>query len=400
MPNKILIVDDDKFIQNVLTKYLNDSYSIAVAGDGGQAYEQIKQTKPDIILLDVEMPGQNGYEVCDTLKQNPDTKDIPVIFLSSKSSMRERILGFEVGGDDYLVKPCSKEFLLAKLAKISEYIHHHSELKTDIVEATKTTLEAMSSSANLGKIVRFIKRTFQISSIDMLALELNQLLQELGLNASVMFNHKNTHHFYSNQTDIVAPLEKELIGMMHAGNRIIDFGCRTQINYPRVSLLIKNMPLDDRNKYGRIKDEIPFLLEAIDAKLKIISAEQAFKKQNEALGKVVSAVQITLNKASELFIQNQQDLANVMSKLNIDLSTQFNSLGLEEDQEKVILDRVEISSEALSETMKQGGCIQESLQKVAILLERINKDQHKIINENLCIQIEEQETPSDDIELF
>jgi len=400
MPNSILIVDDDKFIQKVLTKFLQDDYKIDIVNNGEEALEYVKTKKPSIILLDVEMPGQNGYEVCDTLKQNPDTKGIPVIFLSGKSSIRERMLGFEVGGDDYLVKPCSKELLLAKLAILSEYIEQHDQLKTNITQATKTTLEAMSSSAELGKIVRFIKRSYQISTIDNLASELNQVLRELDLNTSVMFIHQNTHHFYSTHKEIVAPLEQELITMMHEGNRITDFGCRTQINYPQVSLLIKNMPLEDRNRYGRIKDGIPFLLEAIDAKLKIISAEQAFKKQNEALSKVVGAVQTTLGNVSHLFSNNQKDVSNVMTQLNVDLSLQLNNLGLEEDQEKFILDRVEESSEKLRETMTKGGNIQASLEKVATLLEKINKDQHRIINESLSSEVVEEEDNSDDIELF
>ncbi|MCJ8313315.1 MAG: response regulator [Saccharospirillaceae bacterium] len=400
MTNQVLIVDDDKFIQKVLTKFLRDDYSISIVNNGEEALAHVKTNKPSIILLDVEMPGQNGYEVCDALKQNPDTKDIPVIFLSSKSSMRERMLGFEVGGDDYLVKPCSQELLLAKLSKLSEYIEQRNKLKTDIQHATNTTLEAMSSSAELGKIVRLIKRSYQISSIDKLASELNQILRELDLHAGVMFVYQGNNHFYSTHEEIVVPLEQELIAMMHEGNRIIDFGCRTQINFPRVALLMKNMPLEDRNRYGRIKDSMPFLLEAIDAKLKILSAEHAFKKQNEALEKVVYAVQITIKNVSHLFNFNQKDATAVMSQLNLDLSLQLNNLGLEEDQENFILDRVEQSSEELRAIMKKGGHIEESLEKVAILLDKINKDQNRIINESLSSKTEDIEDNSDDIELF
>ena len=109
--DKVLIIDDDRFTQNVLHKSLYQHYEVRTADDGTTGIRLANQWHPNVILLDVEMPGKNGYEVCDELKQDDNTQDIPVLFLSSHSSIRERMLGFEVGGDDYLEKPCSQEIL-------------------------------------------------------------------------------------------------------------------------------------------------------------------------------------------------------------------------------------------------------------------------------------------------
>ena len=119
--HRVLIIDDDRFTQNVLTKCLFKHYETRTADDGPMGIKLAGTWAPDVILLDVEMPGQNGYEVCDQLKRDKNTQNIPVVFLSGKSSVRERMLGFEVGADDYLTKPCEPEFLKKKLAKITDF---------------------------------------------------------------------------------------------------------------------------------------------------------------------------------------------------------------------------------------------------------------------------------------
>jgi len=109
----ILIIDDDKFVQKLISRLLSQQYNSECASDGDEGLEKAERLHPDIILLDVEMPGKNGYEVCDLLKNNNDTNDIPVIFLSGKTSIREKMLGYEAGAVDFLSKPCEKEELLA-----------------------------------------------------------------------------------------------------------------------------------------------------------------------------------------------------------------------------------------------------------------------------------------------
>ncbi len=117
MPNmapKILIVDDNPsnidFLLGLLT-----AYDISVAVDGEGALDQIAQEAPDLILLDVTMPGMNGYEVCSIIKSNPKTKDIPILFLSAKTDAESVVKGFDVGGVDYIAKPYRPREVLARV---------------------------------------------------------------------------------------------------------------------------------------------------------------------------------------------------------------------------------------------------------------------------------------------
>jgi DNA-binding response OmpR family regulator len=112
----ILIVDDSAFEQRILMDMLCEQpYRISVAFNGLQGYQLAMADRPDLILLDVRMPNMDGYTACRLLKANPDTHDIPVIFLSGADADAERIMGLQVGGVDYVSKPFSPGELSARI---------------------------------------------------------------------------------------------------------------------------------------------------------------------------------------------------------------------------------------------------------------------------------------------
>ncbi|MEZ9540115.1 two-component system response regulator [Shewanella sp. 10N.286.51.B8] len=116
LKDKILIVDDEAFYISVLIEVLGSKYHVSVAKSGEQALERIAQGfMPDLVLLDILMPGLDGYEVCKKLKSNPDTSNIPIIFLTVKAEIEEEILGFELGAVDYITKPFSLPIIRARV---------------------------------------------------------------------------------------------------------------------------------------------------------------------------------------------------------------------------------------------------------------------------------------------
>ncbi|MBD0345085.1 MAG: response regulator [Coleofasciculus sp. Co-bin14] len=112
----ILIVDDNPDNLELLFFYLNDSdFTIEVAKDGKTAIHKVEEAPPDIILLDVMMPGIDGFETCRRLKANQTTKDIPVIFMTALSETVDKVKGFDVGAVDYITKPIQPEDLIARV---------------------------------------------------------------------------------------------------------------------------------------------------------------------------------------------------------------------------------------------------------------------------------------------
>ena len=118
MPKKsnILIVDDDADIRNVLRLLLQERYEVSEAADGSAAVEYLRgNPDTDLVILDVMMPGMNGYETCDALRE---FSNAPVLFLTAKSAQADRISAYSSGGDDFLSKPFSQEELLAKVGSL------------------------------------------------------------------------------------------------------------------------------------------------------------------------------------------------------------------------------------------------------------------------------------------
>jgi sigma-B regulation protein RsbU (phosphoserine phosphatase) len=103
--SRVLIVDDAKVNVDILVEALRHDYKLAVALSGESALQSIERNPPDLVLLDILMPGIDGYEVCRRLRASPQTRELPVMFLSSLEEVQNKTLGFEVGANDYLTKP-------------------------------------------------------------------------------------------------------------------------------------------------------------------------------------------------------------------------------------------------------------------------------------------------------
>ena len=131
----ILIVDDTPINIGVISGALKDSFSTKVATSGAKALAIASgKEKPDLILLDVLMPEMDGYEVCRRLKANPDTRDIPVIFLTSKTEAEDETKGFEVGAVDYIHKPFSAADVKARVRTHLMLREAHAQIARQLVE--------------------------------------------------------------------------------------------------------------------------------------------------------------------------------------------------------------------------------------------------------------------------
>ena len=116
---KVLVVDDEQDILELIRHSLaKEGFEVHVAANGAQAIEQARKVKPEIIIMDVMMPVMDGMEACRQLKDNPDTKNIPVIFLTARSEEFAELAGFEAGADDYIAKPVRNRVLLSRVKAI------------------------------------------------------------------------------------------------------------------------------------------------------------------------------------------------------------------------------------------------------------------------------------------
>ncbi len=146
--NTILIVDDNTTNLGVLFDYLKDAgFRVLVAQTGEASLELMEDVIPDIILLDVLMPGLNGFETCERIKQNERTKEIPVIFMTAVTETVDKVKGFELGAVDYITKPIQHEEVLAR-------VNTHLTIKNLQNHLVNKNEELASVNRNLEQVVR------------------------------------------------------------------------------------------------------------------------------------------------------------------------------------------------------------------------------------------------------
>jgi putative two-component system response regulator len=113
----VLVVDDTESNIDMLVDALSGDYDVSVAMDGESALEIVAEEPPDLIVLDIMMPGMDGYEVCEKLKSDNKTKDIPIIFLSGATDEGSKAKALELGAVDYITKPIDRNLVLSTLHK-------------------------------------------------------------------------------------------------------------------------------------------------------------------------------------------------------------------------------------------------------------------------------------------
>ena len=182
-PHSILIVDDNPTNLEVLSEALSESgFEVAVAIDGESAIEQINYDPPSLILLDVMMPGIDGFETCQRLKSNPQTFEIPVIFMTALSDTDSKVKGLSLGAVDYITKPFQYEEVMARVRvhldvqRLTQKLKHQNQtLKLEIEQ--RKAFEEQLEQANL--VLEDFNHQLEVSVTERTQ-ELSATLQKLG----------------------------------------------------------------------------------------------------------------------------------------------------------------------------------------------------------------------------
>lgn len=148
--SEVLIVDDKvenlKLFSHILSK---SGFSVRKAINGPMAINTVQASQPDLILLDINMPGMDGYEVCKQLKQNPQTKEIPIIFLSASNMTADKVKAFSIGGTDYITKPFNSEEVIARIQNQLLLSQLKAELKKKNQDLEDTLLRLKAAQVEL-----------------------------------------------------------------------------------------------------------------------------------------------------------------------------------------------------------------------------------------------------------
>ncbi len=148
---RILIIEDERGLTDVLTYNLQrEGYETLVAHDGQEGLRKAQMQVPDLIILDIMLPGIDGLEVCRTLRASKPTSKIPILMLTAKSEETDQIVGFTVGADDYVTKPFSVKVLLQRIRALKRRADAAPESNGDLIEYCGITIDKVKHRVRAG----------------------------------------------------------------------------------------------------------------------------------------------------------------------------------------------------------------------------------------------------------
>lgn len=342
----ILIVDDNQDNCDLLEDIFERDYNVKSVYSGQECLDEMAKQNYDLVLLDINMPNMDGYEVCRRIKLDSALQGTPVIFVSALASTEERLKGYECGAEDYITKPFRGDDMTATVVKVLELRQQTKAIEQQGKEAITTAFQAMTSSSELGYIIQFMQASYQCKTIERLADELLQTLGSFGLNSCLMFRSRYQTRYFGCKPE---SMEAKVLQRCCVSDRIVDFGQRTLMNDEHVSILVRNMPLDKPDDYGRIKDNLASLLTGTQARCRAIEMEQELEhERTRGLHTILEQSESRLSEISRLVAQQHDKASTIFLSINTKIENIIFSLGLDETQERNILAAIDSGVEELA----------------------------------------------------
>jgi CheY-like chemotaxis protein len=353
----ILCVDDEPVNLVIMEELLRDNYALNTVESGESCLQQVGLQKPDLILLDVNMPKMDGLQTCERLKADTDTAAIPVIFVSALASHEELMAGYEVGGEDYITKPFSEDILQKKVQIVLASQQQKRELEQISDKAVEALRDNLSNTEMLGMVVRFLHRCQRIDDVDDLVNSVFDCLREFELECSLLIQAEPENRVWFSD-GIDRPMEKQILESLHGQDRVLSFGTRLAINSDRVTLLVRKLP-DGQEEIENLRQQLVVMIEGLDTRLLTMQAEMLLDSRRELLSQVLQSTRDTLGEIDQQ--HNRQTLVSskIVTEMGNELEKLLLQLDLTEQQKKALLKIIDSSVSKIKSVHGEGSKLDE-----------------------------------------
>ncbi|SDI45278.1 response regulator [Propionivibrio dicarboxylicus] len=359
----VYVVDDDPVVLEVIGTILKDDCRISTFTSVEDCQVKLADEKPDLFLLDVNLPGLDGYTFCRALKDDFPTHRIPVIFVSSKDTIEERLQGYDAGGEDFIVKPFAPEELRRKVKVAQALIADHKALAGQIEEAEMLSSLIMASMDETGILLQFMSKLIGMESCEEIAGELLELLRRYRLDGVVQTRFDGVTETLSSSGKNM-PLEVSIIEHVRDQGRIFEFRRRSVHNFERVTLMINNLPIEDPDYCGRLRDHLSVAAQGADSRLKAMQAEQSSRRAQIALLGALDSIGESLRELQAAEDVKSTTSSSLIVELQKTLIDSFYRLGLTDNQEKFLQELVGEFMARMAAQLNSGVETRETLQRL------------------------------------
>lgn len=277
--SRLLVVDDDRLCRTTHRLMLAKHFAVTSASSGEEALAICAQELPELILLDVTMPGLDGYQTCRLLRERHPR--VPIIFVTACQTLDEHLHAFEAGGDDIIVKPVEYEILVRKILLALQRHADAVQLQAEKQNLQQMAMQFLSSAGESGTLLNFTRAAIQSPNYDALAKRLVDAIGAFDLSCSVMIRHggETTIRTSAGQP---SPLEQAILENASTMGRIFQLGSQCVFNYEHVSIVVRGLP-EDEERRGRTRDNLTILAETTEALCDNVAMRQKSGKHAEQL---------------------------------------------------------------------------------------------------------------------
>jgi len=358
----VLVVDDVATTRALHRGLLARQFDVLTASSGAEALETCRRHRPDLMLLDISMPGMDGVEMCRRLRE---WSDMPVIFATSHETLEEQMRAYDAGGNDIIVKPVKQQILMRKVALA---IRQHQSTHALVEEKRNLhhmAMQFLSSVGQNGTLLNFMRASVACRSHEQLANKLFDAVRELGLDCSVMLRHADGAT-YATAGGEASPIEQRILEQTASMGRLFQFKRRLAVNYDHVSIVVSNMPDDEENadEAGRQRDNMAILAEITEALCENVDMRRESVQRAEQLqvawGGTVAAVESLRGNYLKMLGDTRILLHELVSKVE----RGFHWLGASEPHEVKLSADLNESIQSILGLLAEGGDFDQRFEQV------------------------------------
>lgn len=351
----LLVVDDDTMHCELVSDMLEDHYRLLTATTSETATALFDEYKPDIVLLDINMPGTDGIALCKSLKSSDH--EFSAVFVSGHNSLEERLRAYDAGGDDFVAKPFELKELFAKINAVAQYQRHKKNLRDQEAFSRTMAFQSMAEAAQYGHVLQFFKNSMHAKTLDAVAQAFFEMMAQLNLITCLQFRGLHVYS-YDQLNGSCSPIELNIFELLKDVGRLYDFDNRTILNDRHVSFLIKNMPLDDSVNYGRLRDVTAVIIEGLEAKFLDLERESMLRT-------ILDRVQSIINELGQQISHHESKMTTQSHNLLLEIRASFHDLDLTLEQEEYFSQLIEKSLQEMDLTQDDMTDLNSKLQELA-----------------------------------
>ena len=397
--HKILILAEEE--PSVIVKHVVTRFNTETVNAFSRVPERLAEANYKALLFDMASLARVDLDRVKSLMKMECVVDLPVLLLGKQGAVDDKLEAYDLGCDDFIDPATSPDEVCARITKSIFNRVATEQLTSRLAEAHQTAHSAMADNSDLGANIRFLINIHHCDNLDQLGQLFFGAIQRYGLRCSLQL--RSLYEIKDMEAHGMAKdLEAQLLTQLKDSGRYIDYGSRTIINYDRVSLLIKNMPVQNPERYGAIKDNTFALIQGVNARVVALEASLRLSEERETLRKMASDVRRVMKSLKDSYHGVMTDIATQADNASERIMMKLPSLALTENDERYIESTMDSLITSTSAIFNEGLKVDHVMQRVEVTLQRaLDSVDEKRVDSRLSASNEVVGTSSgSEIELF